>query len=260
MVASALRAADGVVLDAALHLPVGAHPRGAVVQAHGINADMDEGGMFRRLADSLTDEGFGVLRFSFRGHGRSDGAQQGATIAGEILDLQAAVDAAREGFRAPLSVVAASFGAVATCLSLPYLQGVLRSLVLWNPVLDLHRTLVEPSLPWAVENFGAVQQALLASQGFFSVESTFEVGRVMFEEMRHYRPIDDFVRSQVPALVVHGNRDSAVPYGIARDAADARGSCDFYTVRGSDHGFDSREHEDEAITATITWLTERYKD
>lgn len=216
--------------------------------------------MFRRLADGLTDQGFGVLRFSFRGHGRSDGGQQGATIAGEILDLQAAVDAAREGFSAPLSVVAASFCAVPTCLSLPYLDGALGSLVLWNPVLDLHRTLVEPSLPWAVENFGPAQQALLASQGFFSVEGTFEVGLVMFEEMRHYRPIDDFVSSRVPALVVHGDRDSAIPYDIARAAADTRGSCDFHTVRGSDHGFDGHEHEDEAITKTISWLTERYGD
>jgi len=55
--------------------------------------------------NGLIGEGFGVLRFSCRGHGRSDGGQQGARIAGEILDLQAAVCAAREGFRAPLSVV-----------------------------------------------------------------------------------------------------------------------------------------------------------
>lgn len=259
MIASALRAADAVVLDAVLHIPEGGRARGVVVLAHGISADMDEGGMFRRLADGLVDAGFGVLRFSFRGHGRSAGDQQGATIAGEQLDLKAAVDAARDGFRAPLSVVAASFGAVSTCLSLPYLEGALRSLVLWNPVLDLHRTFVEPRLPWAVENFGPAQQALLPSQGFFSVEGTFEVGRVMFEEMRQCRPVDDFVGSQVPALVVHGDRDSAVPYDIARAAAVARGSCAFHTVHGSDHGFDGREHEDEAITATISWLTEHHE-
>jgi alpha-beta hydrolase superfamily lysophospholipase len=207
MVPSALRAADGVVLDAVLHLPTGDRPRGAVVQAHGINADMDEGGMFGRLAGELAAEGFVVLRFSFRGHGRSDGTQQGATIAGEILDLQAVLDAA-VGFEAPVSVVAASFGAVSTCLSLPYLGNSLRSLVLWNPVLDLYRTFVEPTLPWAVENFGPPQQALLASQGFFSVEGTFDVGRVLFEEMRHYRPVDGFVGSRMPALVVHGDQEA----------------------------------------------------
>lgn len=214
--------------------------------------------MFGRLADSLAGEGFSVFRFSFRGHGRSDGTQQGVTIAGEILDLRAALDAARKGFDAPLSVVAASFGAVSTCLSLPYVEDELRSLVLWNPVLDLHRTFIEPSLSWAVENFGPAQQTLLDSQGFFLVEGTFEVGRVLFQEMRHYRPVDGFASSRMPALVVHGDRDSAVPYDIALAAADARGSCDFHTVHGSDHGFNSREHEDEAIAVTAAWLAERY--
>jgi pimeloyl-ACP methyl ester carboxylesterase len=126
--------------------------------------------------------------------------------------------------------------------------------VLWNPVLNLHNTFVEPTLPWAVENFGPAQQELLASQGFFSVEGTFEVGPVMFEEIRRYRPIDDFHTSRVPALVVHGDRDSAVPYDVARAAADARDGCEFHTVRGSDHSFDGREHEEEAIASTISWL------
>jgi alpha-beta hydrolase superfamily lysophospholipase len=35
---------------------------------------MDEGGMFVRLADRLAETGFSVLRFSFRGHGKSGGA------------------------------------------------------------------------------------------------------------------------------------------------------------------------------------------
>jgi fermentation-respiration switch protein FrsA (DUF1100 family) len=97
---------------------------------------------------------------------------------------------------------------------------------------------------------------LLASQGFFSVEGTFEVGRVLFEEMRRYRPVDGFIDSRMPALVVHGDRDSAVPYDVAQAAANARVSCDFHTVHGSDHGFDSRAHEDEAIAVTVSWLRE----
>lgn len=190
-----LYAADGVVLDAAWHRAVGGRARGTVVQAHGINTDMDEGGMFRRLAEGLAGEGFGVLRFSFRGHGRSGGTQRGATIAGEMLDLQAAIEAALQRFDRPLSIVAASFGAVSTCVSLRYLEPDLRSLVLWNPVLDLQRTFVQPSLPWGVENFGPAQQALLASAGFLSIDGTFEMGRVLFEELRYHKPLDGFAGS-----------------------------------------------------------------
>lgn len=253
-----IQTADGVRLDTVWHSPGGNHALGVVVLAHGISADMDEGGMFRRLAERMADEGFGVLRFSFRGHGRSGGTQRGATIAGEMLDLQAAIEHVTERFDDPVSIVAASFGAVSTCTSLPYIERNLRALVLWNPVLDLRRTFIDPSLSWGVENFGPAQQARLLSQGFFLIDGTFAVGRVLFEEMRHYYPLEEFARSRVPALVVHGDRDSAVSYDVARAAAQARG-CDFHTITGSDHGFDSREREDEAIGVTVSWLIHQYE-
>src|SRR5512139_821266 len=69
-----LASGDGMRLEAAVHRHAGA-AAGAVVLAHGITVDMDEGGMFVSLADRLSEAGFGVLRFSFRGHGGSAGTQ-----------------------------------------------------------------------------------------------------------------------------------------------------------------------------------------
>ncbi|MGH3449436.1 MAG: alpha/beta hydrolase [Haloechinothrix sp.] len=138
---------DGLRLDAALH-PATSSTVGVVIQAHGVTVDKDEGGMFVRLAESLAATGFTVVRFSFRGHGASQGTQEGVTIAGEMLDLQAAVELVRREHIEPVSIVAASFGAVPLTLSLAFIHD-LRSIVLWNPVLDLHRTFLEPELPWA---------------------------------------------------------------------------------------------------------------
>ena len=255
----AIRAADGVELDAVIHPAVGP-PSATVVQAHGITVDMDEGGMFVRLADRLAAVGFTVLRFSYRGHGHSSGGQRGVTIAGELLDFQAALDVA--AVRAPgrMSVVAASFGAVSACLSLPYVEGQLDSLVLWNPVLDLRRTFVEPELPWGEQNYGPGQQELLKSRGCLTVDGEFELGRVLFEEFRLYDPEHAFRSSSTPALIVHGDHDTAVSYKIAHEAAEQRGNCAFHTVSGSDHGFDSREREDEAIRATVDWLAARHAE
>ncbi|MGH9214039.1 MAG: alpha/beta hydrolase family protein [Acidimicrobiales bacterium] len=191
MEAVELVSVDGIRLDDVLHQPTNPPGRGTVVQAHGISADMDEGGMFVRLADRLAEAGFTVLRFSFRGHGSSGDTQQGATIAGEMLDLQAAVDLASQG-AGPLSIVAASFGAVATSLSLPYLESRLRGLVLWNPVLDLRRTFVDPELPWGVENFGPSGKRDLARLGYLLLDGEFRLGRVLFEEMRTYEPSSYF--------------------------------------------------------------------
>ncbi|MGH3622090.1 MAG: alpha/beta hydrolase [Sciscionella sp.] len=249
-----LTSVDGMRLDAAWHPSRAQGQRGVVVQAHGINANMTEGGMFVRLADRLAEADFNVLRFSFRGHGSSDGTQRGMTIAGEMLDLQAAVEYMTDRFPGPLSIVASSFGAVSTSLSLPWFDERLDRLVLWNPVLDLQRTFIRPELPWGKENYGPDQQKLLHTQGFLVVDDEFEVGRVLFEEFHHYGPLTYLVASSVPALVVHGERDNAVSYEIARHAADTKPNTEFHTVRGSDHGFDTREREDEAVGVTAEWL------
>lgn len=229
---------------------------GTIVQAHGITADMDEGGMFVRLADRLASAGFDVVRFSFRGHGQSGGSQDGVTIAGELLDLQAVIDLVRRDCPGRRSVVAASFGAVPAALSLPYIDDLLTGMVLWNPVLDLRRTFIEPELPWGIENFSAAQQERLRRDGRLLIDGEFAVGWVLWEELRRYRPVEPFTESKTPALVVHGDRDSYVSYGIARDAALGRTGCDLHTVAGSDHGFDSRAREDEAIDVTVEWLAQ----
>ncbi|PPJ04104.1 alpha/beta hydrolase [Nocardia nova] len=246
---------DGITLEAAVVRSNSPVRRGVVVLVHGITVDMDEGGgMFVRLTEQLATAGFDVVRFSFRGHGGSEGTQRGVTIAGECLDLQAVIEWTHGRFAGPVSIVAASFGAVSTLMSLSWLGDSLHRLVLWNPVLDLQHTFLKPELPWGIENFGAAQQKALQDDGFLVVDGEFELGRVLFEEFARYHLADEFLTARVPVLVVHGDRDAAVSYSIAAEAAKGRPDTVLHTVVGSDHGFDSRDREDEAISVTVTWL------
>ncbi|MFX0578858.1 alpha/beta hydrolase family protein [Nocardia nepalensis] len=253
-----LTSVDGIRLDFAVHRTAVEPALGVVLLVHGITVDMDEGGgMFIRLAQRLVSQGFNVARFSFRGHGSSGGTQQGVTIAGECLDLQAAVTAVRQRFVGqPMSIVAASFGAVSTALSMSWLEDLYR-LVLWNPVLDLRRTFLVPELAWGEENFGAIGQKHLADNGFLLIDDTFQLGRVLFTEFAHYHPLEDFLAVDVPTLIVHGDHDTAVSYDIAAEAAHSRSHTTLHTIAGSDHGFDSREREDQAIGTTVDWLAEQ---
>lgn len=250
-----LTSIDGFDLDAALHRAEADRELGTILQLHGITVDMDEGGMFLRLADRLAQGGLNALRFSFRGHGRSQGSQRGMTIAGEMLDLQAALDFALAELPAPHSLLAASFGAVSTCLSLPFIEPKLRGLVLWNPVLDLKRTFIEPELPWAKTSFHPESVQSMVESGFLLLDGSFEVGRVLYEEMRALDPLACFHRTQLPSLVIHGDRDTYVSYDIARNACQAHRLCTFITIDGSDHGFDGIANEDRAIDASVTWLS-----
>lgn len=251
-----LAASDGVELDAVVHQQ-GDRFGPTVILAHGITVDLDEGGMFVRLADRLAQVGFTAVRFSFRGHGRSGGAQRGATIAGEMLDLDAVVAHVRAIYPGPVVVVAASFAAVPVALSLPYLRD-LAALVLWNPVLDLRRTFTHPELPWGVDNFGPAQQQHLAEHGSLMIDDEWEMGRVMFDEIRTYDTIPPLLANPTPALAVHGDCDTYVPYDVTKAVVEQRADTTLHTIVGSDHGFDTRDREDEAITVTLGWLTQRF--
>ncbi|MEV4969899.1 alpha/beta hydrolase [Streptomyces scopuliridis] len=246
---------DGIELAAAVHHPAAdAGSRGTVLLVHGISADLDEGGAFVRLADRLAAHGLTAVRFSFRGHGSSGGTPQGMTIAGEMLDLQAVCAYAAKEFLGPLAVVAASFGAVATGLSMPWLGKRLAGLVLWNPVLDLRRTFLEPELPWGVANFGPAAMARLAKDGCLVLNGVFPLGRVLFAEMPRYRPIEGYAAHSPPALVLHGDRDGHVSFDIARRAAETIGHWEFHPLSGASHGFHGPEHEEAAVAVTTRWL------
>ncbi|GGK43628.1 alpha/beta hydrolase [Nocardia camponoti] len=250
-----IQSADGVLLEATLTQAGGDLARGTVLLVHGITVDLDEGGgMFIRLAHQLAACGFEVMRFSFRGHGRSGGTSRGVTVAGECLDLEAAVQATRKRCAGPLSIVAASFGAVPTLLALPWLEREVTRLVLWNPVLDLVGTFLEPELAWGRENFGPDQLRELAEKGCLTVDGNFELGRTLFAEIRVHQPLKALLAAKIPTLIVHGDRDNAVSYDVSAAAAAARPATELHTVRGSDHGFDSRARENEAIVVTARWL------
>ncbi|MEV7548336.1 alpha/beta fold hydrolase [Amycolatopsis sp. NPDC089917] len=232
---------DGLSLDCVRHE---GGPE-TVVLVHGITADLDENGLFTTLAPRLAAAGFMVLRFSFRGHGRSDGRPRDMTIAGELADLRAVVDSVG----GPVSVVASSFGAVSTTLSLASLP--VREVVLWQPVLDLRRTFLEPELPRGRALYS--DRTSLTDRGFLDIEGRFELGGALFEEFARLDPQAAFLTSEVPALVVHGSADEHVSHDIARETAFARPETSWHALAGVGHGFG--EAAEEAIEVTVRWLS-----
>lgn len=249
-------AADGIELDATWQ-PVSGDLRGAVLLVHGINANKDEGGMYRRLAEYLASQGLASLRFSFRGHGDSEGQQRGATVSGEMLDLWAAMDSLTErvGPGHPIFVVSSSFGTVATGLLLPFLKSRydIQGLVLWNPVLDVAGTFVCPRTPWARENFTKDAYDMLDREGYMLLDGEFEVGRVLADEMGRLDPRPSIASSGLPLLIIHGDADRYVDYHVSATFA-AHAKAALVTIAGSDHGFDEPSDEATAVRETASWI------
>jgi alpha/beta superfamily hydrolase len=248
--ALSLESGDGIHLDAAFAPSVTSSSK-AVLLAHGIGVDLDECGMFSKLAARLAASGYSSLRFSFRGHGASDGTDREMTIAGEVLDLRAGLDWVLERFD-EVNLLGCSFGAVAACLSLPVYEPRLQKLILWNPVLDLPATFLKPTLPWGLQNFSPQAQAGALATGFLPIDGTFKLGRVALDEMAHHDIGEYLVAATIETLIVHGDDDHSVPYESSRQAAQSRPGIVLQTIRGSDHGFSG--HANEVIAATLDWL------
>lgn len=210
-----------------------------------------------RLADALTAAGFGSLRFSFRGHGSSDGGSLAITIANELSDLRAVFLAMASMGRSPVAIVASSFGTVATLTLVnslgPSIAG-LASLVLWYPVLDLRATFLEPELPWGRANFGPDAVRRAQSEGSLLVGGVLRLPSTLFVEMEHYDIVAELARVEVPTLVVHGTDDTYVSCPISEAASSRSSLVTMSTIEGADHGFLRPEEEATAIARTVDFI------
>jgi len=103
--------ADGLDLEAVWDLPDD-EPRMAVVlcHPHPLMSGSMEAPLIRGIGTRMAGSGFAVLRFNFRGVGRSEGGWSGGT--GEIEDVAAAVAGAGKAYPGlPQGIAGWSFGA-----------------------------------------------------------------------------------------------------------------------------------------------------
>ena len=83
------------------------------------------------------------------------------------------------------------------------------------------------------------------------------LGRRFFEDIRQVpRPIEALSAAGVPALIVHGTADDAVPVADARAFAAGcrRGLATLRVLPGYDHTFARSDRERKVIGLTAGWL------
>lgn len=249
---TALRIAstDGIQLDARL-TRTEVTPKGMIVLVHGIASEKEEGGLYTRLASALAEAGFDSLRFDFRGHGLSSGNSVDMTIRGETEDLSAAIACARQYSDAPLGILAASFGTVAT---MNYLKagGDIHTLVLWNPVLDLQHTFTRPQMPWGKMLFSEEKRAEMERTGVLYV-GTHPYGRELVREMEEHFPYRVLEGLSLPVLTIHGDRDEITSYDLSMRYGAPNEKSETLTLSGVGHGFGGKGGQ--AIDASVAWFS-----
>lgn len=221
-----------------------------IIWMHGIAVNKDEYlGFFREGAQRFADKGITSIRFDFRGHGESGGSSLDFSIVAQNLDARAIMGLAQRqcGPGSRIHVVGASFGAPpAIFLAARYPEAV-HSVSLIAPVLSYHRTFLVPETDWAKELFSPEKLRQLDDTGRLYFDSEFCIGHRLVEEMRIVRPATALAELRQRVLVVHGDRDSMVPYDATAQVCRNLPHVNLVTLNGADHGF-MEEGDEEGVS------------
>lgn len=230
----------------------------AIILAHGITVDKDEGGIFIELAKLLCSDGFTVFRFDFRGHGESEGETVNMTIQGEVRDIEAAVKQVKEKGYTEIGLLGASFGGGITALYAANQQHNIKCLCMWNPVINYAHCFLNPVSDW-LKGKGDHIKKDIETQGW-TVLGRREVkyGKKLFDEMEHIYPYEEMKKITIPTAIIHGDADSHVPYQDSVDNVDSlSGVSELITIHGSEHGFHDRvKDQEKAINETLAFFKE----
>ena len=211
-----------------------------VVWLHGITVDKDEYlNFFKDGAEWLARSGIASLRFDFRGHGKSSGSSLDFSVVGQNYDVRAAIEAVHKwyGSGVRIHLVGASFGAPPAIFAALKFRSCVNSIFLMSPVLSYQRTFIEPQTEWAAELFSAKQMADLDRTGQLFMNERFCIGHQLVGEMEVIQPDREIERICQPLTIVHGDRDSMVPYDVSAEVCRRMKNIQFETLSGADHGY-----------------------
>jgi uncharacterized OsmC-like protein/alpha/beta superfamily hydrolase len=231
---------QGADLAARLDLPAGP-PRAYALFAHCFTCSKDIAAA-SRIANALTDDGFGVLRFDFTGLGMSGGEFENTDFTSNTEDLIAAADWLRATHRAPQVLVGHSLGGaavLAVAADIPETRAV--------------ATIGAPASPDHVT--GVFSQSLdeISTTGAADVELAgrpFRIRQQFVDDLRSHVVTDRVATMKRALLVLHSPIDNTVSIDHASEIfGAARHPKSFVSLDGADHLLTGRR--DAAFAAAM---------
>lgn len=236
---------QGAELAARLDLPAGP-ARAMALLAHCFTCSK-ESAAASKIATSLVEHGFGVLRFDFTGHGASDGELGNAGFASNVDDVVRAAEWLRAHHRAPQLLVGHSLGGAAVIVA----AGVLAEV----------RAVVTVGAPSDVEHLGRLvvhARPEIAARGEAEVEVGGRIVRIrqaFLDQLRGADVLDAVRRLDRALLVLHSPDDSVVDVAHAETlfAAAAHPKA-FVSLDGADHLLTDRTDGAYVADVVAAWV------
>ncbi|MDP2916365.1 MAG: alpha/beta fold hydrolase [Dehalococcoidia bacterium] len=238
---------EGYRLLGNLHLPREKAP--VILFSHGLASSKDSE-KWVALACRLYDEGYAVLRFSYRGCGLgeewSEGTSEDTTLTSRVRDYEAAL----EFLRSSGKVDANRIGVIGSSL------GVCTAIAAGSPLVKNYVFLATPprmiATPEMKESF--------EKKGYFEFANSgdpipFRITRALFDDFQKYNMFELIKRIQSPVLMVQGSKDQIPIKDVRRLYDGANEPRRLEIIEGGSHSFiDNPEHLAKVIDLTIDWF------
>lgn len=183
----------------------GAPGKPTFVWLAGFNSDM-AGTKVTETEAWAKQRAYGFLAFDYSGHGLSGGEFTAGTISAWREDALAVIDEMSDG---PLILVGSSMGGWLACLAGLARPARVRAMILIAPAPDFTEKLMWPG-------FTPDQQAEIMENGVFIQPSNYgdpyPITRALIEDGRKWQILDDPIKLDMPVRILHGMRDSDVPW------------------------------------------------
>lgn len=258
----------GTTCDAEIRRPPGVARPPVIIMAHGFGALRDWG--LTPFADRFVQAGFAVVRFDYRGFGRS-GGQPRRVVDGpahvddwvSVIDAVAArpdVDGSRLGiwgssYSGGQVLVAASRrpqGVKAVSSQVPFVHGLSSALryplrhqpaAMWMAIRDALRSEGEAPLYMPIISADGSTAALICDEcvaGYSKLvpkgqEGENKVAARFLFSLPFFYPIDSAPKVQAPTLVIAAAQDGLIPVQKVRDTAKALPRGEYVELAGAHH-------------------------
>jgi esterase/lipase len=246
---------NGQKIVGILHIPDNEN-FSAIIMCHGFTANMNEDhNLFIKIAKKLCENGFTVLRFDFRGSGKSEGEFIDMTISGEVSDLKEAIEfiLKQKINKDKIGVLGLSLGSVVSILGW---DERIKALVLLSPANDSKKVFIK--------GFGEKTVKEIEEKGFVDLQkvpegwrtqTSFKVGKKFLEEIRKTKLINNIKFVKCPILIIQGKDDEDVDWHDSKELYSlANKPKEIKLIENADHTFDNPEHEKKVIELSLDWF------
>lgn len=222
-----------------------------VVFCHGFTSSK-EWPVFDMLADSLLNEGIGVFRFDFNGHGESDGKFEDMTVPGEIEDTLSAVSfVGKLRHTQDISLLGHSQGGVVAAMTAGILGAdKIRSLVLMAPAAVLKDDAARGN------TMGALYDPYHLPE-YVELPSGHRLGRAYIQTAVSLPIYETAANYGGPAMILHGLEDTLVPYAYGEHFAEVMPDAAIELIPAENHNFTF--DTEYSVSVAVKWLSSQLK-